>query len=428
MPAAWSAVLPAAAASGGDPWRAFADPLLQGLVADALAANTDVLGAQAQLRRARAARDAAAAALQPVLNASASAGRSRTPPLATQNSVRAGFDASWEPDLFGANGHASAAATADAEASAASLAATRLAVAGEVALGYLQLRGTQARLVLAQANLAAQEETLQIARWRSQAGLATALDVAQAQSAVEQTRAQVPTLQASAAQSRHALAVLTGRPPAALESQLTSAVSLPEPPTGLGLDLPASTLRRRPDVMASERQLQAAAERVAQKQAEKRPQLSLQGSLAWSALSLGSLGSSAAAASLRAGLSQPLFDGGARDAALRQQEATFDAARASYAASVLAALQDVEDSVAALNAARQRLEALRTAEQAARDAALLATQRYASGIVDFQVVLDTQRTLLSVQDSAASAQTDWVSGHVRVLKALGIAPAEEKKS
>ena len=317
----------------------------------------------------------------------------------------------------------------DAEqASAASLAATRLAVAGEVALGYLQLRGTQARLALAQANLAAQEETLQIARWRSQAGLATALDVAQAQSAVEQTRAQVPTLQSSAAQSRHALAVLTGRPPAALEGQLAQAASLPEPPTSLTLDLPAATLRRRPDVMASERQLQAAAERVAQRQAQMRPQLSLQGSLAWSALTLGSLGSNAAAASLLAGLSQPLFDGGARDAALRQQQATFDAARASYAASVLAALQDVEDSVAQLGAARQRLDALRSAEQAARDAALLATQRYASGIVDFQVVLDTQRTLLSVQDSAASAQTDWVSGHVRVLKALGIAPAEEKKS
>jgi len=427
-PAAWSAALPVAPTSAGDPWRDFADPLLQGLVADALAANTDVLSAQAQLRRARAARDAAAAALLPVLDASASAGRSRTPPLPTQNSFRAGFDASWEPDLFGANHHADAAAAADEQASAASLAATRLAVAGEVALGYLQLRGTQARLALAQANLVSQEETLQIARWRSQAGLATALDVAQAQSAVEQTRAQVPTLQSSAAQSRHALAVLTGRPPAALEGQLAQAASLPEPPTSLTLDLPAATLRRRPDVMASERQLQAAAERVAQRQAQMRPQLSLQGSLAWSALTLGSLGSNAAAASLLAGLSQPLFDGGARDAALRQQQATFDAARASYAASVLAALQDVEDSVAQLGAARQRLDALRSAEQAARDAALLATQRYASGIVDFQVVLDTQRTLLSVQDSAASAQTDWVSGHVRVLKALGIAPAEEKKS
>jgi outer membrane protein, multidrug efflux system len=428
VPAGWAGTLQAAPASAGDPWREFGDALLQSLVADALAANTDVLGAQAQLRRARAARDAAAAALLPTLNASASAGRSRTPPQTTQNSLRAGFDASWEPDLFGANAHADAAAAADAEASAASLAATRLAVAGEVALGYLQLRGTQARLALAQANLAAQEETLQIARWRSQAGLATALDVAQAQSAVEQTRAQLPTLQSSAAQSRHALAVLTGRPPAALDSQLTLSAALPAPPTGLSLDLPASTLRRRPDVMASERQLQAAAERVAQKQAEKRPQISLQGSLAWSALTLGSLGSSAAAASLLAALSQPLFDGGARDAALRQQEASFDAARASYAASVLAALQDVEDSLAQLAAARQRLDALRIAEQAARDAALLATQRYASGIVDFQIVLDTQRTLLNVQDSAATAQTDWVSGHVRVLKALGIAPAEENKS
>lgn len=428
VPGGWSATLPAAPAPAADPWNGFRDPLLQGLLADALAANTDVLAAQARLRGARAARDVASAALLPQLGVSASAGRSRNPPLPAQNSVKAGFDASWEPDLFGANARARSAAGADAEASAATVAATQLAVAGEVALGYLQLRGTQARLALAQANLAAQEETLQIARWRAQAGLATALDVAQAQSAVEQTRAQIPTLQASAAQSRHALAVLTGRAPAMLDAQLGPAAALPEPPAGLSLDLPAATLRRRPDVIAAEYQLQAAAERVAQQQAANRPQVSLQASLAWSALSLGSLGSGGAAASLLGGLSQPLFDGGRRDALLAQQQASFDAARQAYAASVLGALQDVEDSVAQLDAARRRLDSLGIAEQAARDAALLATQRYASGIVDFQTVLDTQRTLLSVQDSSASARTDWVSGHVRVLKALGIAPAAEPRT
>ncbi len=422
VPEAWSTTL-ANTAPSADLWRGFADPLLAQLLNDALAANTDVLQAQAQLRRARADRDTAATALLPTLNASGSAARGRTPPLRTTNSFKAGFDASWEPDFFGVNDHLAAAAQLDAEATAATLDATRLAVAGELALDYLQLRGTQERLALARANLAAQEQTLQIARWRAQAGLATALDVAQAESSVEQTRAQIPTLQGSAAQSRHALAVLSGRAPAALDRQLNAAAALPAPPAGLGLDLPAATLRRRPDVMASERQLRAAAERVAQRQAERLPQMQIQASLAWTALSLASLGGSAAAASLGASINQPLFDGGRREARLLSQQASFDAAQQSYVASVLGALRDVEDSLSQLDAARQRLDALRSAERAAQDAALLATQRYASGIIDFQVVLDTQRTLLGVQDSAASALTDWVSGHVRVLKALGIAPA-----
>lgn len=409
-------------------WRGFGDATLDGLIADALAANTDIQAADARLRQARATRDAASAALGPTLNASASAGRSRTPPAGAGNSLKAGFDASWEPDFFGVNAHAAAAANADAEASAATLAATRLSVAGEVALDYLALRGTQARLAIANANLTAQQETLQIARWRAQAGLATALDVSQAETSALQTLAGIPTLQASAAQSRHALAVLTGRTPAALDSLLGPTAALPQPPAGLGADLPAATLRRRPDVLAAEQQLRAAAERVAQQDAASRPQLALQASVAWSALTLSGLGTQAAAASLLGSATQPLFDGGQRRATLSAQQAAFDAARASYAASVLAALQDVEDALAQLKAASERLQALRRAEQAAKDAALLATQRYASGIVDFQTVLDTQRTLLGVQDSAATAQTDWASGHIRVLKALGIAPPQEKTS
>ncbi len=427
IPEAWSSG-PTAAMPGAALWRGFGDSTLDRLIADALIANTDVLAAAARLRQARATRDAAAAALGPTLSATASAGRSRTPPAAAGNAAKAGFDASWEPDFFGANTHAAAAAEADAAASAATLAATELSVAGEVALDYLALRGTQARLAIAQANLAAQSETAQIVRWRAQAGLATALDVAQAETAVGQTRAALPTLQASAAQSRHALAVLTGRTPAALDGLLGPDTALPQPPTGLGADLPAATLRRRPDVLAAEKQMEAAARRVARQDAASRPQLALQASVAWSALTLGALGTQGAAVSLLGSATQPLFDGGQRKATLAAQQAAFDAARASYAASVLAALQDVEDALAQLAAGKDRLQALRSAEQAARDAALLATQRYASGIVDFQTVLDTQRTLLGVQDSAATAQTDWASGHIRVLKALGIAPPRETSS
>jgi outer membrane protein TolC len=172
-------------------------------------------------------------------------------------------------------------------------------------------------------------------------------------------------------------------------------------------------------VAAAEAQLDAAAQRVAQADAARRPTVALRASLGWSALTLGALGSTGAAASLLASVSQPLFDGGQRRAQLDAQQAAYDAARESYRARVLGALQDVEDALVALEAARRRLAALREAEQSASTAAWLAEQRYAAGVVDFLTVLETQRNRLSLQDGRASAEADAVTAHVRLVKALG---------
>jgi len=213
--------------------------------------------------------------------------------------------------------------------------------------------------------------------------------------------------------------VLTGHAPQAVGLAWEAEAPLPQPPGAPGAALPAQLLRQRPDVRAAEMRWLAAAERVGQADAARRPTLALRASAAWSAVTLGSLGSAGAVTSLVASLSQSLFDGGAREAQLAAQRAAFDAAREDYRASVLTALKEVEDALAALDAARQRLAALREAESAAGDAALLASQRYASGIVDFQVVLDTQRSRLTAQDSRAVAEAEWVSGHLRLAKALG---------
>ncbi|HMA10217.1 MAG TPA: TolC family protein, partial [Ramlibacter sp.] len=139
-------------------------------------------------------------------------------------------------------------------------------------------------------------------------------------------------------------------------------------------------------------------------------------------------GSIAAARSLVAGVGQTLFDRGQRNALLAAQQAAFDAAQESYRARVLAALQDVEDALSALAAARDRVVALHAAADASRDAALLAGHRYTSGLIDFQTVIDTQRTLLNVRDSVVSAETDLATGHVRLYKALGggWSPGESK--
>jgi outer membrane protein TolC len=164
----------------------------------------------------------------------------------------------------------------------------------------------------------------------------------------------------------------------------------------------------------------AALARVSQADAARMPSFRLSGSLGLSALTLGGLGGSAALLnSLFAGLSLPVFDGGALDAQLRAQQAAYTQARIDYEATVLAALAEVEDALVALAADRERLVRQQNAAEAAANAALLAQNRYESGLIDFQVVLDTQRTLLSTQDSVAATVASLGADHVRLYKALG---------
>ncbi len=423
VPAGWSTPPSSTPTSLAAWWQRFGDATLTALVTDALQANTDVRSAQAALREARAARDVSAAQLSPVVGASASAQRSNSSGASTRNNYKLGFDASWEPDIFGAKRSAVNASDADVQASAASLGDVQVSIAAEVALAYMQLRGFQAREAIARSNLAAQEETLQLTRWRTQAGLGSSLDVEQALASTEQTRAQIPSLQTSIAQAQHSLALLTGRAPAALQERLNVVSAVPQAASDLALNIPAETLRQRPDVRAAEHRISAALARTAQADAARYPSFQLSGSVGLSALTLGALGalggSGALVGALLSSVSVPIFDGGERKAQVRVQEAALDGARVGYQAAVLTALKDVEDALVAMRSDRERVERLRNAAQAADNAALLARQRYQSGIVDFQTVLDTQRTLLNTQDSLASTQADLSADHVRLYKALG---------
>jgi NodT family efflux transporter outer membrane factor (OMF) lipoprotein len=432
IPAAWSSV--DAATLPGDSslvawWSRFDDPLLTRLVADALQANTTLTGAQAALRQARALREVAAAALFPTLTGSASAQRSSgsngngaapTAGRTTTNSFQAGLDANWELDVFGANRSALDASEATARASAASLGDVQVSVAAEVALGYITWRNAQARLTIANDNLASQQETLQITAWRQQAGLVTALEVEQARAAAEQTGALVPALQTAMAQARHALAVLVGRPPAALTDLLAGVAPVPQPGDELALLLPAETLRQRADVRSAEHQVAAAQARVQQAEAARLPSFAIGGSLGLNALTLGALSNGASVVTTLLGsVSLPIFDGGAARAQVDAQQAALEQAQTVYRAAVLLALKDVEDALVALRGDRVRLVRLGSAADAAASAALMARQRYSSGLVDFQTVLETQRTQLGTQDSVANARADVSSDHVRLYKALG---------
>lgn len=424
-------------------WTRFNDPTLNHLIEQAQATHPDVRSAQAALRQARATRDAAAAARLPSVSVSASAQRARSmgsggTAAQPSNLFATGLDASWEADLFGQNARALDASEADARAAEWSLAQTHTSLAAEVALAYADWWGYRTRLDIAQHNLDAQAASLQLTRWRAQAGLASALEVAQGSTALAQLGAQVPALQTSQTLALHSLAVLTGRTPTHPATPRPNATPshpadpptyLPElttahPPTPPTMDsdwgLPADTLRQRPDVQRAAAQVQATWARVGQADAARRPNVSLSGTLGFKALTLGALGGSDALVhALLASLSAPVFDAGAGDAKVRAQQAAYDQSRAAYEAAVRTALKDVADALASLQGDQARLVQLQAAAQSAALADTLARQRHQSGLIDYATVLDTQRTLLTAQDSVASTQTTLLADHVRLFKALG---------
>jgi NodT family efflux transporter outer membrane factor (OMF) lipoprotein len=401
-------------------WRHFNDPLLSQLTEQALQANTSIRSAQAALQQSRALRDVKSASLLPSLTASGSAQRAGTDATAASNSFRAGLDARWELDVFGANQSALNASEADTLAAQASLADAQVSVTAEVALAYIQLRGLQAQLTIAQNNLASQQQTLQITEWRAQAGLITALEVAQARTAAEQTQAQIPTLNASLAKTRHSLAVLSGQRPLELDALLKIIQPVPQTSIKSAHQIPAQTLRQRPDVRAAEQRISAALARVSAADAARYPSFNLGGSLGLSALTLAGLTSGASlASSILGSISVPLLDAGVAKNQVLAQEAALEQARATYQNTVLSALKDVEDALITLASDQQRQLNLQSAADAADNAAQMAMQRYTSGLIDFQTVLQTQRTQLSAQDNLASVQVDISSDHVRLVKALG---------
>lgn len=405
-------------------WRQFGDPVLDSLIADALAANTDLATAQAKLREARARRELARAGLGPSVTVSGSASRgegsSETGSGATRNFFSAGFDASWEPDVFGGTRRGVEAAEADQQASAETLRDTRVSLVAEVTRNYVELRTSEQRLAIAEASLAAQNETYDLTRWRQQAGLVSQLDEAQALTALEQTRAALPSLRTAISEARNRLAILLGRPPGQLDARLSTTGIIPMAPDTVSTGIPADTLRQRPDVRAAERRLAAQTARLGEAEAARYPSFRLNGSLGLESLTLGSLfGSSAATHSLLAGITAPIFDAGRIRSNIAVQDAVLEQSRLGYQAAVLTALEDVENALIGLANARQRQAQLARATDSARSTLEIARNRYAAGLADFQSVLDSQRTLLTLEDQLNSGTGDISNAQIRLYKALG---------
>ncbi|MFA6312935.1 MAG: efflux transporter outer membrane subunit [Sterolibacterium sp.] len=405
-------------------WTQFGDETLNGLVAQALTSNLDLKLAQARLNQARASRQLADAGLYPTVSASASRNRTKSSdaiaPQSTRTFYDAGFDATWEIDVFGGNRRGIEAAMADFSASQANLDSTRVSLVAELARNYVELRSTQRRIAIARDNLASQSETLQITEWRYQAGLARASEVEQARTSREQTRAGIPDLEVSLAAAENRIALLLGRNPGALHAMLAEVKPLPAVPESVATGIPADVLRQRPDLIAAERTLAAETARVGQKLAQRFPSLTLSGSFGWQAYSFAALGGAGAITRALGGtLAATLFDGGRLRSQVEVQSAVQEQALVSYQSSVLSALEEVENALKGYAAARERLDARRAAAESARNAADLSRKLYQSGLADFQQVLETQRTQLSAEDSLAAADATLRTSLIALYKALG---------
>jgi outer membrane protein, multidrug efflux system len=410
-------------------WSQFGDATLTQLVEQSLAANNDIAAARGRLRSARAALDEAQGARLPSVNASGSAARqdnidglSRGEAidgvLISDDTYSIGIDASWEADIFGKLRGTAEAASAGVRGSEASLYDVQRMITAEVALNYVDLRDAQARLQLAQANLDIQRENLQIALWRNQAGLANELDVEQARTAVGQTTAALPVLRLSIATAIQQIDVLTGKAPGSSVSLLSAPAALPAPPDIIDVGLPADLLQRRPDVLSAQASLETEVIRIGVAQADLYPALRLSGSIDTSSDSLSDLFNTSMG-SVFAGVTAPIFQGGQIRARIEQQKGSADTALANYRSTVLSALFDVENALQSAKTAHEREAALAEAEQSALNSLQLAEIRYRAGAVDFQTLLDTQRSVLTVQDSRASASAARSTAAIQLFKALG---------
>lgn len=409
-------------------WTTLNDPQLNELIEKALAENKTAKQAYARVVQARAQRAIAGSGFWPSIDASTGATRTESESNFNESgevvstvgeSYNAGLSTRWELDLFGGQRRSYEAANARLAATEADLRDVLVVLLGDVALSYVGVRTAQSRLDFAERNLESQREALDITRWRADAGLTTVLDVEQANTNYEQTRAQIPSLESSLVQNMNRLAVLTGQAPGTLEASLKPRKPIPVAPVDIVAGVPADVLRRRPDIRSAERQLAAQTAEVGVATAALYPSLSLTGSISWTSLTASDLLDGFRNERSGLTLSLPIFSGGALRQNIKVQNALVTQALASYEATVLAAYEEVENSLDSWTSEQRRHEALVQAVESARRAADLALVQYNSGLVDFQTVLTADRQLISLEDSLAISDGETTSNLIRLYKALG---------
>lgn len=415
-------------ASGAQPdpgspgwWAVLNDPLLVGLVERSQRDKLDLREAVSRVREARARRASVAADRFPTISTRGAA-TSRThagdeaSPDAANELYSAGFDASWELYVFGGPRSVTGLAPAELEAGVEDVRDALITLFAEIALNYVEARSFQTRLALADEHLRAQSEIYVITRWRRQAGLTTRRDFERARRSLEQTREQIPLLEAGLAQARHRLAILLGQPPDELVPELTAAKAIPSARVGLAVGVPANALRRRPDVRRAEREL---AEQLDPAATGRYPGFPLLGSIGLEAMAPGRQSSSVAIASAIDGNHNwTLFDADSIRQNIEVRTPPQEEALIGYEAAVITALKEVDNMLVAYTQWEARRESLERATRSAKSAAELANKKYISGSTSFEAALDAQRSLLSLQNQLVASEGEAASLLIQLYKAL----------
>jgi NodT family efflux transporter outer membrane factor (OMF) lipoprotein len=426
VPPDWKAAQPNDQIARGKWWEIFQDPQLNALEEQLNVSNQNLKAADAQFRQARALVRFDRAAYYPTVTAGASAARehlSQHRPLVSSSTqtnatdLAIPFDVSYEADVFGRVRHTVEAARSNAQASAADLEALSLSLHAELALDYFQMRTLDAEEQLLNSNVTSFEKALELTQNRYKGGVASAVDVAQAQTQLENTRTQAIDVLIQRAQNEHAIAALTGQP-ASTFSILPAAWNTPPPAIPPGL--PSELLERRPDIAAAERRIAAANAQIGVARAAYFPVFSLTGSGGFESTSIATL-IQGPSGFLTAGASAVVtaFDVGRRRALSEQARAAYDESEANYRQTVLTALQEVEDNLATLRILNDEAKAQEAAVAAAEHSLNLSTNRYKGGVVSYLEVTTAQSTALADERAAVDILRRRMTASVSLIKALG---------
>ena len=404
-------------------WSVFNDPVLTSLEERALKSNLDLRTALSSIEQARANRLSASGSLLPSVsfNGNSSGGRGSTRSGGqVSHSNAAEVDASWEPDFFGRLRKTVTAYDADIQAAQENLRNTMVSLTAEVALDYVNLRSYQSQIAVTQSNLAKYRETYEMTLAKRDSGLTSDLDVAQALETVQSTEATIPTLEINLQQTKNALAILLAQRPGSLDSELSEVKPLPVIPTEVAVGIPGDLVRRRPDVRGAERQVVAQSLRVGVAKANLYPTFTLSGTFLFSAQNILNVLTPASLASTVAGsISQTILNRRSLKGKLKLQNALLDQYEISYESTLLGAVKDVENSLHAFGQDQVRRKSLASAAQSAEQAAEISHELYSSGLKDFLTVLDSERTMLTVQNNLVQSDAAVDTDLIQIYKALG---------
>jgi multidrug efflux system outer membrane protein len=416
-----------------DWWNSFHDEELTRLIHRAVANNLDLQLAAARVDEARAARGVAKSAFYPSVGLTTSAERLRervpvfNPGTNTAafhpvelNNFQVGFDSAWEIDVFGRIRNEVKAASANVRSAEENRRDVLLALLGEVARSYADLRGFQLRLEIAENNIQTQEDTVHLTQARAAAGLATQLDVSRAVTELETTNAVVPSLRSAISASIHRISVLVGQEPGALQRELEASAPVPVVPPEVPVGLPSDLLKRRPDVRRADDEIAAAAANVKAAKADYFPKFTLFGSAGRQATQLHDLSLSLGNFfAVGPAISMPIFTGGRIRSNIAVQNARWKQTQLLYHSTVLTSLEETENALVNYSEEQERRDRLQAAVSQSQTALELSRELYRSGLGDFLAVLDAQRQLYGNEDLLAQSQTAVTTNLIALYKALG---------